>query len=249
MFDTLENRTFFNGTVRVTIDDESIRMTGDRAGNLVRLEAADGRENSSPAFFVVPEVNTRLIINGDVRSVSGVIAPEGRPLFIDLGSGEDRLITGSRPTFGETTIAMGPGNDFFDSYATFDSLTVDGGDHDDRIIIRGGVVSTGNVDLFPGAGRDQVLFASPAETLIEGKLLIRDRQGPLTVSATGLFVKRETTIATGNSIDRITINNSRFGRFTTIDTRGNDDVIDVRGTRFRRGRDLSPGEGDNTVEE
>jgi hypothetical protein len=246
MFDTLESRTFFNGTVRVTINDESIHITGDKRDNRLVIERAD---DPFSAFIIVPQLNTRLVINGDLRSVSDAIEPEGRPVFIDLGSGEDRLIFQSRPRFSDMTIAMGPGNDFLDSDARFDALTVDGGDHDDRIIFRGGVVCTGNVDLFPGAGRDQVLFASLFETLIEGKLLIRDRQGPLSVSATGLFVQRETTIATGNSIDRITINNSRFGRFTTIDTRGNDDVIDVRGTRFRRGRDLSPGEGDNTVEE
>ncbi|HEX8322732.1 MAG TPA: hypothetical protein VF595_02350 [Tepidisphaeraceae bacterium] len=149
--------------------------------------------------------------------------------------------------FASTHIDLGPGDDAVRTSGRFERHTIEGGDGEDRMTFFDGVISTGNVSLLPGPGRDRIDFGAFSTNSIDGKLLIVDRQGPLSVTGSGLSVGRETTISTGNSIDRITLTNARFGRNVYIDTRGGNDVITFTGSRFRRERFIWPGEGDDDV--
>ncbi|HEX8324715.1 MAG TPA: hypothetical protein VF595_12480 [Tepidisphaeraceae bacterium] len=254
MIEALERRTHLNGTLRVFTDGEAIRIVGDRASTQLSLRAPeDGDGGPLPGLYLRTNA-ARLIVDG--RNVIGqalLSETDGRSIEIDLGEGQDDLSLGGGAILGGAHINMGSGDDTLISSARYDRLTVEGGEGEDRIGVGGNplfsppLIATGNVSILPGPGRDRVFFGERGNKRIEGKLLIVDRQGPLSVTGANLSVRRETTINTGNSIDRITLTNARFGRNVYIDTRGNDDVIDLRRSVFRRERYVWPGEGDDNV--
>lgn len=251
MFEMLEGRCFLNGTVRVSVNDGNIMIRGDSAGNAVTLfRPDDGSGDPQTGLRVAVSARTKLVVNGAESTDSVVLATtSGSSLTVDLDSGEDFLNFESRPVFGNADIRLGEGNNVVTADAQFANLAIGASGGEDRLTFYPGTLATGNVAITTGAGRDRISFdslGSSTPILIGGKLLIDDRQGPTGISAAFLSVRKQAFIATGNSIDRITIIDSVFNRDATISTRDGDDVINLSRTVFKAGKNVLPGRGNNT---
>jgi len=255
--------------ILITGDSEDnllgITFTQDGFGGLsgsgrYSLSASDGR-------LVIDGEEVRPSMAFDSPMASSPDAWNEKHFRIALGRGDDNVYI-SNVHFAALTVDMGDGDDAGDvgliSQRDFvggtpdgptAGLRIDGGDGEDRIVLRRGIAARyGNVSLFPGFGRDHIsLIGEPGtpelswRLIVQGKLQVQDTQGPLSFSMRYADVSKQTSIITGNSIDRITLDHVSFAGAVVIGTHGGDDGVTNISSVFRAVGILAPGSGDNTL--
>jgi len=256
LIDDLEARCLFADIINITTLGNDLFVTGDGGDNtLFVFDPSVTDPDSAFKFVIAQNEGTEFVLNGK-RLASSFFGSPNRydHAYFDTGDGDDVLTIGAGD-FGVVRVNLGDGNNRLGIGGNLQALEVFGSAGDDVISFGGFAKITGNTSLFPGSGRDRVYFTRSTlgddrvneSPFLGGKLWVQKQSGPLRLTADRLTVRRETVISTGNSIDRVTFANCDFGRQIIIGARGNDDVIDTRGSVFRATYLLFPGAGDNTV--
>ncbi len=260
--DTLEPRRLFAGTITIDTTGPEVLFTGDGLSNQLEIRANIGIGGDPTTGYRIGSkfVPTLIVLDG-VPKPDGFETPNNtdespfiqKPWRISLGGGDDALILDGLVGIDVLTANMDEGNDYFFLKGTINALSLDMGSGDDTAgIFAFGLSGLGNASLFLGAGRDKISFTDggfiPTSRMpITGRLQIQDTQGPLKLLMERVDVSKETSIITGNSIDRVTLTKCSFGRSVILATHGGKDVLTGDSNHFRSGLTLAPGAGNDTV--
>ncbi|HEX8325842.1 MAG TPA: hypothetical protein VF595_18200 [Tepidisphaeraceae bacterium] len=263
MYEVLESRCLFAGAIYVVFNNNEFSITGDKKTN--RAEIGVGLDGWGEPYTNtrVQAIGTKLYVNG-VLELNGAtsITRLGIVPTINMGSGDDFVEISGGYGFVDyppppMTISMGEGDDHLSlDGGQCKSLSIDAGAGDDTVTLQGVVVNRGT-SIFTGPGRDKINIENRIDTDENGnplqfrnrfsKLQIVDHSGPLRLNMSQALVRKQAVFATGNAIDRLRIDRCDFLQDVLISTRGGNDLIDLTDTRFRAGKDVDAGTGDNTV--
>jgi hypothetical protein len=228
-FQHLENRYMMAGNVTATLANHSLSLTGDIGGNQIEIDQIGANQfavNGQNGTTVNGKASQTFNVTGDINAV--------------FKAGDDLLLfeggksNGGYMTLpGSLNVDLGDGKNGLEMAKTYlnGNLSVTGGTGADSVNLQFGGVGLGTFNggnndcsINLGAGKNDVYFYYMQ---IERDLLINTNSATIDlVSLQGSRVGRNTSIQTGNGNDNIQLNEFfGQGKLSIASGAGNDQVI------------------------
>ncbi|HEX8322927.1 MAG TPA: hypothetical protein VF595_03345 [Tepidisphaeraceae bacterium] len=263
----LETRRLFAGTITFDTTGDEIVIRGDSKNNNLIVESAYDEGGEATGGYVITSTErdaSTLVVDGVIQpsnriSIRYVFGTPDSPFLakswrVEMGDGDDSYQFTSQAAILTMAVDLGGGDDYYYQYGRVSqSLSFSAGAGDDAVGISyldEGALRNATFDL--GLGRDRLTMmsrpGSSTRVPVPGRLQILDTSGPSKVLLRNVDVSRQTQIITGNSIDRVTLDNCSFKGPVAVATHGGRDVLTGTFNRFRAGGFVSPGPGRDTVD-
>lgn len=233
MFEQLEPRTMFSGTVTVTYSPTSVSIVGDTAGNQINIQPAVGKVSVTSH-----DANTTIVTKGVAPAVGQAVSftvkmgsgddtvyflnMQGKNVTADLGEGADDLVfTGASIFAGNLNLKAGNGSNIIvlQSGTYGGNVTLSGKDDGDLFSVAGTFGK--KVSISTGKGADYVYisvnagFAYPS--MFSGSVDIKLGDGDDIVSMAGqhagnnVAFNHDVKIDMGTGNDRFNIDSTNIG--------------------------------------
>ncbi|MEM7313095.1 MAG: hypothetical protein AAF497_08070 [Planctomycetota bacterium] len=249
-FELLESRQMMAGDVTVAMSASgNMTLTGDNAGNIVRIEAA-----TAGRIRVMGQSGTQIVLDG-IRATSQLISIDGATtvdgvtnlkgnLRINMRGGNDRVYLDNVDVERNLNASMGTGHDQLrlDNSRVQRGLTFLGGvgASDDVLAIRDSNVTGTTRATFGQSSFSDYFHAD--DVSFEGNVIVSQTSGSATVIVENTSVEGRLTVNTGAASDYLSSFNLLAGQLSVSTGAGNDN-IEIYETDSQRTATITSGSG------